>query len=207
MQRREATKLLLTGALATPTLLRPSFATERGAPSTESEIEKTRQLRLSLTNQIIVPSYFCILVVSAAVTIPLVFWAQAFTNRIDWEKSNQGDATGLPIVGQLFGEPPSKILARSLLLGVFFFVGSMLILRILANSSRQAEFDPPDRLSFLNRDNHFSTNFKAQKTALPAGLEQYDFDRAQPIGRGYFDKKSRTLTGYFDPVVGILEPK
>ncbi len=207
MQRRDATKLILTGTLATPALIRPSFATEREAPSTQAEVEKTRQLRLSLTTGTIVPSFFCILFVTAVAALPFIFWVQALRSRMNWEKSNQGDATGIPLVGQFFDEPPDKILARSVPLGLFFFIGNMLILRVLASSPNNAEFEPPEKLSFLNRDDHYFIDFRGRRSDPPSGLESFNFDRAKPVGKGYYDKKTKSMTGVFGPVVGILERK
>jgi len=205
MQRREATRLIMTGALATPALIRPQTALAR--IEERSEVEKTRLLRLSLQDRTFTPAFIALLVVSITVAFPLTFWAQTVRSRVNWAKSNQADVTGIPFLGQLFTEPPQKVLERSFLIGLYYIVGSMILLRVVSELTRVRDFEVPENVSFLNRDDHFWTDFTAQQTALPEGLEAYDFERATPIGKGYYDRKTRTVTGVIDPVVGFLTPK
>lgn len=191
MERRTATKLIMTGALATPSLILP----DRSEATVNDFVPPVALLPLILIlsgNRQFRPASLIILLTATVMAV------MSLKREIHRRDIQQADAS--KILGGLFSQPVQTLILQAQLIGLFFAVNEYLIFKPFK------ALEKPDSVSFVNQDNHFYNDFRGRNQVIPESLAQYTFRDSRAIGRGYLHEKTGRLIGAFPPYDDFREP-
>lgn len=199
LDRRHATKLILTGSLAAPALLRPTGALaniyeDREHSGLGSAIEWALLTLILTSGQRPVLRNLVLLTAVGAV----------FGYRLDREVRRRAavraNARGMPFFGKLLDEPVADRVAKAELAGNFYILGPLLVLVMVAAVVSMR------RTTIVHREHEYMFEGRPKKIKMDYDLGNHDFGASKPVGRGYVDPETGEIIGLIPPHRGIRAP-